>query len=90
MSICAGVRHPNIVCCNCKAEGIQGFRWKCAKCADFNLCNTCYMNDRHDLNHPFVRFDVSSSSGYELHVVQKTSDLLFDDRLLCVTVKVIQ
>ena len=58
-----GVRHPNVICDNCKKRGIQGMRWKCTKCFDFDLCTSCYMADKHDLTHQFMRFETSSSQG---------------------------
>ena len=58
-----GVKHPNIICDTCKTQGIQGMRWKCTKCHDFDLCGLCYMADKHDLAHSFQRFDTASSKG---------------------------
>ena len=58
-----GVKHPNIICDACKTQGIQGMRWKCTKCHDFDLCCLCYMADKHDLGHSFQRFDTASSKG---------------------------
>lgn len=60
----AGVKHPNIICDGCKCQGIQGIRWKCIKCYDYDLCAECYMADKHDANHPFLRFDFASSTGW--------------------------
>jgi len=56
-----GVRHPNVICDGCKDHGVSGMLWKCARCFDFDLCTTCYMNDTHDLTHPFRRFDTPTS-----------------------------
>ncbi|RNA37255.1 E3 ubiquitin- ligase MIB2 isoform X2 [Brachionus plicatilis] len=60
----SGVRHSNVICDNCKKRGIQGVRWKCTKCFDFDLCTHCYMADKHDLTHQFMRFETSTSQGY--------------------------
>ncbi|GFS08194.1 E3 ubiquitin-protein ligase MIB2 [Elysia marginata] len=38
-------------------------RWKCTKCRDFDLCTACYMADKHDLQHTFLRFDTTNSKG---------------------------
>ncbi|CAN7984895.1 unnamed protein product [Ixodes hexagonus] len=59
----AGVKHPNIICDACRKQGISGTRWKCARCYDFDLCTQCYMADKHDLTHCFVRFDTTASTG---------------------------
>ncbi|XP_013397887.1 E3 ubiquitin-protein ligase MIB2 isoform X2 [Lingula anatina] len=61
-----GVKHPNIICDACKKQGIQGMRWKCAKCYDFDLCSHCYMSDKHDTSHPFMRFDTANSQGVKV------------------------
>lgn len=58
-----GVKHPNIICDGCKTQGVQGMRWKCTKCFDFDLCTLCYMGDKHDLTHCFLRFETASSAG---------------------------
>ena len=55
-----GVRHHNIVCNSC-CQALQGMRWKCKNCDDFDLCSICFFNDKHDLQHSFLRFDSVSS-----------------------------
>ncbi|XP_041378188.1 E3 ubiquitin-protein ligase MIB2-like [Gigantopelta aegis] len=61
-----GVRHTNIICDACKKQGIQGMRWKCTKCRDFDLCTLCYMADKHDTSHSFLRIDTASSKGMKV------------------------
>ncbi|XP_052759643.1 E3 ubiquitin-protein ligase MIB2-like isoform X2 [Mya arenaria] len=61
-----GIKHQNIICDGCKGQGIQGMRWKCLKCHDYDLCTTCYMADKHDLAHSFQRFDTASSKGIKV------------------------
>ncbi|KAL7645433.1 UNVERIFIED_CONTAM: hypothetical protein RMT77_003819 [Armadillidium vulgare] len=61
-----GVRHQNHICDGCKKQGIAGIRWKCARCFDYDLCTSCYMGDKHDVNHPFIRYETSSSSGVDI------------------------
>ncbi|CAD5122217.1 DgyrCDS10668 [Dimorphilus gyrociliatus] len=68
-----GVRHTNILCKECtksvdesKQRGIEGMRFKCIKCPDVNLCIECYMMDKHDINHSFLRFVDSKSSGVKV------------------------
>ena len=60
----SGHHHPNIVCNHCKEAGITGMRWKCDRCADFDLCTKCYMSDAHSLTHEFIRFNTDSDTGY--------------------------
>jgi len=59
---CAGVKHMNISCEACKQQGIVGTRWRCVQCPELNLCDCCYMSDKHDVNHQFVRYS-SMQSG---------------------------
>ena len=40
-------------------------RWKCIKCFDFDLCTSCYMSGKHDLQHEFIRQDSPESPRYE-------------------------
>ncbi|XP_030761110.1 E3 ubiquitin-protein ligase MIB2 [Sitophilus oryzae] len=61
-----GVKHPNIVCDGCDSQGISGMRYKCTICYDYDLCYLCYHSDKHDLSHPFKRFDSAASLGYDL------------------------
>ncbi|XP_060066448.1 E3 ubiquitin-protein ligase MIB2-like [Ylistrum balloti] len=46
-------------CDTCVKENkiISGFRWKCVECSDFDICNLCYMEGKHDTSHHFMRFD---------------------------------
>ena len=72
-----GIRHSNVVCDNCKKKSIQGLRWKCTKCFDFDLCFNCYMNDMHDLNHQFMRFDTLTSNGYNFLILETYLSIFF-------------
>lgn len=58
-----GVKHPNIVCDGCSSQGINGIRYKCTVCYDYDLCYTCYHGDKHNINHCFKIFDSASSLG---------------------------
>lgn len=61
-----GVKHPNHICDGCKRQAIAGMRWKCSSCFDYDLCTTCYMADKHDLAHSFIRYDTVTSKGVEV------------------------
>ncbi|KAI1301242.1 E3 ubiquitin-protein ligase MIB2 [Halotydeus destructor] len=61
-----GVRHQNIVCHSCHKQGIFGMRWKCFVCPNYDMCTNCYMADKHDLDHPFVRYETSTSAGVQM------------------------
>ncbi|XP_023209720.1 E3 ubiquitin-protein ligase MIB2-like [Centruroides sculpturatus] len=67
-----GIKHPNIICDACRKHGIAGMRWKCNRCYDFDLCTQCYMSEKHDLTHPFLRLETTASAGVEMPKRQGT------------------
>lgn len=69
-----GVKHQNIICFACEKQGIQGMRWKCTKCHDFDLCTACYMADKHDLGHAFLRIENALSRGENMPTRKDTQN----------------
>jgi len=61
-SLFAGVKHTNVVCVECSQRNILGARWKCCVCAHVDLCNPCYMKDRHETGHTFIRIDLPGTT----------------------------
>ena len=59
----AGVCHMSVTCDVCRTNGLHGVRWKCTECHDFDLCHSCYMSNKHDLSHAFIRYDTPLSVG---------------------------
>lgn len=59
-----GVRHPEKSCkyCTGQENGVSGILWMCTTCNDLSLCTHHYMNDKHDLNHPFLRLDAPATA----------------------------
>ena len=47
--------HKGIKCNNCGKENIEGIRYKCINCPDFNLCEKCEENFEHIVNHIFLK-----------------------------------
>ncbi|RHZ77387.1 hypothetical protein Glove_180g23 [Diversispora epigaea] len=49
--------HPGIRCDGC-GKSINGVRFKCGNCADFDFCGNCEAspNNKHDPNHVFIKF----------------------------------
>ena len=45
--------HKHIICDECQCNPIIGVRYKCAVCADFDLCEKCEAKTTHD--HPFLK-----------------------------------
>jgi hypothetical protein len=48
------VQH-NIICDGCRTNPIEGVRYKCSNCHDYDLCGTCYSGKKHDLSHSFLQ-----------------------------------
>lgn len=53
------VRHEGVTCDGCRAHPIEGPRWKCQTCPDFDFCDECFRNDkeRHRSKHFFALFE---------------------------------
>lgn len=49
------------MCDTCRQQPIFGMRWKCAECANYDLCSICYHGDKHHLRHRFYR--ISTPAG---------------------------
>jgi hypothetical protein len=49
--------HICIFCNNCQRGNFFGFRYVCAECNNYNLCEQCYSNEiyTHDKEHVFIR-----------------------------------
>ena len=63
LNVVSGVRHGFVDCKLCSMRGLRGIRWKCIMCHNFNLCHDCYMSNKHDMAHIFVRYDAPLSTG---------------------------
>ncbi|XP_068700098.1 uncharacterized protein [Montipora foliosa] len=59
----SGVLHTNVPCNGCKKQAIEGIRWECCDCGNYNLCSLCYMNDKHVLDHGFNRVEAQGKPG---------------------------
>jgi len=64
LNVVSGVRHKTITCDACEETGLRGIRWKCTVCDEYDLCHVCYMFDKHELSHAFIRYDTPISVGY--------------------------
>lgn len=58
-----GVIYINVFCYECKKKLIEGIRWECSDCVNFNLCSSCYMNDKYLLDYVFNRIEVCGKLG---------------------------
>lgn len=48
-----GKEHPGVVCDGCDSK-IQGIRFKCTTCFDFDLCSGCESKNTHPANHELL------------------------------------
>lgn len=52
-------KHFGVTCDGCH-QGVEGFRYKCIQCPNFDLCATCESMGLHP-SHCMIRFSVSTS-----------------------------
>ncbi|XP_050442847.1 dystrophin-like isoform X2 [Adelges cooleyi] len=57
-------------CNTCKAYPIIGFRYRCLKCFNFDMCQTCFFSGRkakhHKLTHPMQEYCTTTTSGEDV------------------------
>ncbi|KAF2814776.1 uncharacterized protein BDZ99DRAFT_377553 [Mytilinidion resinicola] len=53
-----GVKHRGVSCDQCDAKPIRGIRWRCANCADFDLCSDCEATNNHNKTHIFYKIRI--------------------------------
>ncbi|XP_062306104.1 E3 ubiquitin-protein ligase HERC2 [Osmerus eperlanus] len=49
--------HPGVRCDGCQMFPINGPRFKCRNCDDFDFCENCYKNRKHNTRHSFSRIN---------------------------------
>ena len=57
--------HTGVTCDNCKTSPIQGTRWKCLSCPDWDFCNACKSTAAHDSSHKFLEITNHLRRGSE-------------------------
>lgn len=57
-------------CNQCKTYPIDGFRYRCLKCFNFDLCQNCFLSNvnvgKHKQSHPIREYCVATSSGEDM------------------------
>ncbi|KAJ3208891.1 hypothetical protein HDU67_006493 [Dinochytrium kinnereticum] len=53
-----GYVHRSITCNHCGVSPVRGFRFKCAHCVDFDLCETCEAADVHPRTHVVLKIRI--------------------------------
>lgn len=70
--------HHRIHCDGCNMSPIQGIRYKCYECPDFDFCSTCEATIEHP--HPFIKLrhpqQIRSPKGYIEKQVLQYSEIL--------------
>ena len=50
------MKNNNIICNSCLSINFMGYRYVCAHCNNFNLCQKCFYLGNHDPEHNFLLF----------------------------------
>lgn len=62
------VIHDQVRCDKCNMNPIEGIRWKCMTCPNFDLCNICFVCDtEHRKKHFFAQLEYSKYSEHNNH-----------------------
>ncbi|MGH0142689.1 UNVERIFIED_CONTAM: hypothetical protein FKN15_076572 [Acipenser sinensis] len=54
--------HPGVRCDGCQMFPINGPRFKCRNCEDFDFCENCYKTRKHNTRHTFGRINEPGQS----------------------------
>jgi len=57
------VTHHGIICDECGMDPIQGTRYKCTLCPNYDLCCECESSKKHDPNHPLMKMNTPVQFG---------------------------
>ncbi|XP_030881180.1 E3 ubiquitin-protein ligase HERC2 [Leptonychotes weddellii] len=55
--------HPGVTCDGCQMFPINGSRFKCRNCDDFDFCETCFKTRKHNTRHTFGRINEPGQSA---------------------------
>ncbi|XP_019484450.1 PREDICTED: E3 ubiquitin-protein ligase HERC2 [Hipposideros armiger] len=55
--------HPGVTCDGCQMFPINGSRFKCRNCDDFDFCETCFKTRKHNSRHTFGRINEPGQSA---------------------------
>ena len=59
--------HRGICCNRCGKQNIQGIRYKCVQCMNYNLCENCENSYIHDMKHIMVKIRFPTNNDSELN-----------------------
>ena len=76
--------HKGIICNKCGEQNINGIRYKCVQCPDFNLCGKCEENSNHDYRHILIKvtYPVKSESEFrskiDMNICYQNQDMNYE------------
>ena len=72
-------KHENTSCDGCSKSPIEGLRFKCDTCNDYDLCYSCFKgkkcSDKHSTDHPLVIQLTDSSLEVDMENIQLMNEL---------------
>lgn len=84
LAVVEGVEHP-VTCDACERPSFAGFRYKCQRCYNYQLCQDCFWQGRtsrtHALDHEMKEYAAFKSPGKQLgHSIRKSFRCVPDKR----------
>lgn len=52
--------HFGVTCDGCSVSPIQGTRYKCTVCPNYDLCDSCEAENKHPAGHPLIKLKVAA------------------------------
>jgi hypothetical protein len=68
--------HKGVTCDGCKKNDIEGIRYKCAVCADFDFCEKCEATIEHA--HPFLKIRTVKQAPIKIIAVLRDENNNFE------------
>jgi len=62
------VLHQGVTCDGCQMSPIQGIRYKCIECFNFDICEGCEIKGIHPLNHGLLKIKVARNPEAEMNM----------------------
>jgi hypothetical protein len=64
------VVHEGVTCDNCHTSNIQGVRYQCKDCENYDMCESCYPRRHtiHDMDHHFSTINVPGDVRREMYM----------------------
>jgi len=66
--------HTGVTCTGCQKKNPRGYLYKCEECPNINLCETCEVQGRHNINHARTKLAVPSQESKNLTQLAAAAD----------------